>query len=516
MPDPLLLTDAQMQRFVAHGYLALQTALPESFHRGVYERFDQLIGGDADLNPGNNLLPACPELAAVFADPVVVGALTSVLGAGYAMHPHRALHNNIPGSPAQILHKDSYWGYRRRIRNHRPRWAMIMYVPQATPLEQGPTGVSPGSQYQMRKPDEALTPEMPGSLPAGGFLLIHYDIWHRKMRNDTAKKRFMMKFEFIRMREPDRPSWDHRDAAWRLAELPPLDLEAVWQRHWHWLRGAEAAERPANAAASAITRKLGDDDPHAILAGLNAIAGDGAAVRAHLPAVAALIAHAVDPVGVAAGYTLAAAGAAAIEPLCDTILRHDGEHVPEKKEGQAAVDYIPVGERIGRNAAAGLVEVGAAAIPALLDLLDRGQAQARKLAAFALGEIGSAGDGGPDVVAALCRASADAEAAVRVNAVEALGLLPPGPDALAALTAALRDPEAEVRFSAALSLARLGPDADSAVPVLAEALHDPNRYVPGYAVEALERIGSPAATRALIAFLKTARWCPQTSPASPY
>jgi len=54
------------------------------------------------------------------------------------------------------------------------------------------------------------------------------------------------------------------------------------------------------------------------------------------------------------------------------------------------------------------------------------------------------------------------------------------------------------------------------VPVLSDALHDENRYVPGYAVEALERIGTPAAMRVLLLFLKAARWCPHTSPASIY
>ena len=116
------------------GICCLQTQLPESFHRAIYERFDTLIGDDAKLNPGNNLLPAVPELNRIFADPVVRGALTSVVGPDYVMHPHRALHNNPPGSDAQRMHKDSYWGYLRRVRNHRCRWAMIMYVPQATPL----------------------------------------------------------------------------------------------------------------------------------------------------------------------------------------------------------------------------------------------------------------------------------------------------------------------------------------------------------------------------------------------
>jgi hypothetical protein len=508
---PILLTDEQMQRFVAHGYLLLQTSLPESFHRAIYERFDALIGGDANLNPGNNLLPACPEIGALFQDPVVTGALTSVLGPDYVMHPHRALHNNEPGSPPQITHKDSYWGYRRRIRNHRARWAMIMYVPQATPLEQGPTGVIPGSQYQMRKPDETVQPEVPGCLPAGGFLLIHYDIWHRKMKNLTQKKRFMMKFEFIRMQEPERPSWNHADDAWRLADLPALDLSAVWQRQWAWLRGTR---RPTGDAGTA--GDLGGNDPHAVLAALNAMAGDGTRVRAALGRLVALLGHDVDPVGVTAGYTIAAAGADAIAPLCEVILQQDGPHVPEKKEGQQAIDYIPNQERIARNAAAALVEIGEPAIPAILGLLARGADSARKLAAFMLGEIGSTGARHPGMLEALCAAVADPEPAVRVNAVEALGLLGATPATLAALAAALKDEDEEVRFSAALSFARLGPAAEPAVPALSEALHDSNRYVPGYAVEALERIGSRQATQALVPFLKNARWCPQTSPASTY
>ena len=55
---------------------------------------------------------------------------------------------------------------------------------------------------------------------------------------------------------------------------------------------------------------------------------------------------------------------------------------------------------------------------------------------------------------------------MRVNIVEALGLLDANPDTLAALTTALKDADEEVRFSAALSLAHLGPDAEPAIPVL--------------------------------------------------
>jgi HEAT repeat protein len=508
MPSPKLLTDAEMQRFVAHGYLCLRTELPESFHRGIFERFYTLIGTEANLNPGNNLLPAVPELNQIFADPVVRGALTSVVGPDYVMHPHRALHNNPPGSDAQRIHKDSYWGYLRRVRNHRSRWAMIMYVPQATPLERGPTGVIPGSQYQSQRPDEVLMPEVAGCLETGGFLLIHYDIWHRKMKNFTNDKRFMMKFEFIRMREPDAPSWDHADPDWRLDELPGLDLSAVWRRQWDWLRGAGSQGGPVNDIDVA---GLTDADPCRRLAAINTIARS-AAVRAHLPALAALLHDALEPVAVDAAYAMASAGADAVPMLLD-IVRSDTEEDTDLDRGSHDGSRPDAGMP-ARSAAYGLAEIGAPAVPGLLGILASGAgSRARKLAAFALGEIA---DTGSEVAGALARAARDPAAAVRINAVEALGLKPATPSAIAALSRAIKDPDPQVRFSAALSLAQIGPAAEAAVPALEDALHDENRYVPGYAVEALERIATPAAIRVLLPFLKAARWCPHTSPASIY
>ena len=75
---------------------------------------------------------------------------------------------------------------------------------------------------------------------------------------------------------------------------------------------------------------------------------------------------------------------------------------------------------------------------------------------------------------------------------------------------------AEDRAAGTQALAQIGPDAEAAVPALQDALLDENRYVPGYAVEALERIATPDALRALMPFLKSSRWCPHTSPASIY
>ena len=86
----------------------------------------------------------------------------------------------------------------------------------------------------------------------------------------------------------------------------------------------------------------------------------------------------------------------------------------------------------------------------------------------------------------------------------------------AVLLEALRDEEDEVRFNAAQSIARLAPDSPEVTATLKDALHDGNRYVIGYALEALERIGSPESVSLLIPYLKDARWCPMTSPKSQF
>ena len=509
MNSPKLLTDAQMQRFIAHGYFCLRTELPDSFHRGIFERFDALIGAEANLNPGNNLLPAVPELDQVFADPVVRGALTSVVGPDYVMHPHRALHNNPPGSDAQRIHKDSYWGYLRRVRNHRCRWAMVMYVPQATPLERGPTGVIPGSQYQSQRPDEALMPEVAGCLETGGFLLIHYDIWHRKMKNFTSDKRFMMKFEFVRMHEPDAPSWNHADPDWRLDEPPGLDLSAVWRRQWDWLRGARRKDAAINDFDAA---GLTDAEPRRRFAAINDIARSSTATRAHLSALARLLHDPLEPIAVDAAYAMASAGADAV-PLLLNIIRNDTEEDADLDRGSHDGSRIePACRRTVRPTA--WPRSARARFPACWTFSPTATgSRARKLAAFALGEIAGTGT---DVADALCRATQDPAAAVRINATEALGLKPATPTAVAALSSAIKDPDPQARFSAALGLAQIGPAAEAAVPALRDALHDENRYVPGYAVEALERIATPDAMQVLLPFLKTARWCAHTSPASIY
>ena len=524
---PRLLMDEQVRAFLANGHLALQPELPARFHREMFERFVELIGDDNDRNPGNNLLPVVPELQLVFDDPVIKGALTSVLGESYMMHPHRVLHDNPPGSDQQVWHHDSYWGYKRKVHNHHPWWVMIMYYPQDIYERIGPTGVIPGSQYIAQRLDDIDRIGRHTQGEQGVCVMIHYDIWHRKMKNFTNLKRFMVKFEFMRMRRPDGVTWDSAEAAWRNpAELPGYRMDPVWRSTWHWLGGsplpaltpdpgvsledaiAVARDGVGGAGGPDRAEGAGGTDHHARAAAVADIARLGSGAAPAIPVLVDLLGDDNEAVGLNAAYALAHLGEAGVAPLVGAMRDDDGENVDDARcfidEGQKSEL-----EMVARNAAHGLVAAGLPALPALLECAREGGPRVRKYALYALGELDS---DAPEVIDALVAGCRDEDPAVRLNAVEALGLKRGTPPAAAeALAAALFDADDEVRFNAALALARLGPEAAPATGALVAALRDGNRYTMGYAVEALERIGTPEASQALIRFLKIARWCPVTT-----
>ena len=527
---PRLLSDEQVRTFLANGCLTLQPDLPAEFHREMYDRFVGLIGDDNDHNPGNNLLPVVPELQLVFDDPVIKGALTSVLGEGYMMHPHRVLHDNPPGSDPQVWHHDSYWGYKRKVHNHHPWWVMIMYYPQDIYERIGPTGVIPGSQYIAQRLEDIDRIGRHTEGEQGVCVMIHYDIWHRKMKNFTNLKRFMVKFEFMRMRRPEGVTWDSGGMEWRNPEdLPAYRMEPAWRSTWHWLGGRSlpaltpdpgvdlgdtlAAVLDVSNGAGRLNgvggaKGANGTDHHARAGAVADIARLGVTAGPAIPALVELLGDDNEAVGLNAAYALAHVGEAGVEPLVAAMRGDDGENVDDARcfidEGQKSEL-----EMVARNAAHGLVAAGLPAVPALLECARDGGPRVRKYALFALGELDTDAPEAIDVLIAGCR---DEDPAVRLNAVEALGLKNGTPPAAAeALAAALFDGDDEVRFNASLALARLGPAAAPATGALVEALRDGNRYTAGYAVEALERIGTPEADRALIRFLKIARWCPVTT-----
>jgi hypothetical protein len=445
-----LLDDAAMRRFIIDGYLVLRPEFPREFHDRVRQRLEEVLAGG---NPRNNLLPRVPELQQVVDQPAVHGALQSILGPDYYLHLHRHVHDNPPGSKGQSLHKDSLHNSRFAVdekrRHHRTRWLMLFYYSQDTPLELGPTAILPRSQYLNVERPEGVK-ELPLCGEAGTVTIVHYDLLHRGMSNTSDRIRYMAKFLFTRMTEPQAPTWNHRDPTWEPTGDPQ---DIIWQHLWDWHRGAANSGEPTT------------DLPVGSLA--ERLAGES------------------EMAGLSAAYELGTRGTEAVPALINALMA----------ENEAAP----------RNAAYGFNQIGRAAVPALLDAAGHADPGMRARAMDILGDMGSAAaEAVPGLVARLEDEADDP----RRRAAEALGTAGQASPGLAGpLGAALADdPSAEVRRNAALSLARLGPNAREAVPALARGMTDENHYVRGFSVYALSRIGTPEANRALMKHLQTMRW----------
>jgi hypothetical protein len=258
METPLLLTDQQVQEFLINGYLFLQPkSLDKKFHSTIFTQALSIF--EKEGNPGNNILPRLPQLQRLFDDPVIKGALESLLGSNYTMQPHRHAHLTSPGSTEQLWHKDTFFGYRRPLRHHQLRYAMIMYYPQDTTIEMGPTGIKPRTQYDVMDPElrqRNKTLENTNTknddmhdmyivCSAGTVVLIHYDIVHRGTANiSNSSYRFMFKFQFNRLEEPTKPTWNHDPINAIYDARDAGLLQPVVKHIWNWMLGLiEAPEQ---------------------------------------------------------------------------------------------------------------------------------------------------------------------------------------------------------------------------------------------------------------------------------
>ena len=485
------LTDAQLREFIVNGYLTVQTDLPRSFHETIYRKTQELTAKEGNL--GNNILPRVPELQAVFEDPAVRGAFTSILGENYAMHSHRHPHRNNPHSDGQGFHKDSYWGY-QKVRHHRPRWAMAFYYPQDSPLEIGPSAVLPGTQYYDTRITKDNTGELAVSGEAGTITIIHFDLWHRAMANLTDKTRYMMKFQFVRMDAPQAPEWHVTDPHWKLEDIDPATPahQSTWRHVWNWMAGESngSAAKSANGNLTKHITMLSDDDGTVRSDAADDLGLFGESGADAIPHLIEALQDVYEPVRLNAAYALGAIGKPAVSPLIETLSVED-----------------PI---MRRMAAYALAAVGTPAVPALSEALQHTEDVVRIEAAYAFAQIGSAA---ASAIPALMERTKDSTVEVRRYLPEAFGglgaIAAPAVPVLCDILAS--DADGQARFDAALALAQIGPAASDAVPVLANALNDENRYVRDNAVLALKRIDTPEAESALFDYLLMARWCPITN-----
>ena len=448
---PTVFDAAALERYLRDGYLVLHPQMPSGFHEQIYHQVDEIL--EAEGNPGNNLIPRIPALSQVLSHPDVDGALTGILGPGYLTDAHRHCHERPPRTAAQRLHMDSW-----SRRHHRTRWAMAFYYPQDTTLEMGPSGVVPGSHYLNRYPIREPV-GLEGN--AGTVVIVHYDLWHLGMANQSDCKRYMLKFLFSRVEEPQ-PTGNGGVESFA-GEGDPLDPLLRSLRGWHQGVSEPDGADLSTAEAADLAKDLGSKDEIKALYAAYAL-GETASAPAERELLEGLRSG-DEAVRVNAGYGLAAMGSRVVVHLVDALCGDD--------EGvrTAAIDAV-----------ADMGCTAADAVPALRHILGgQGNAELRRRAAYTLGNLGDS-------------------AAVAV------------PD----LAAALADGEESVARDASHTLARLADHAEPVMEELTGALLHPNRYVQAGVLKTLERMHCDAARDILINHLTTARWCPITTRGSLY
>ena len=543
-----LLGDEQIRQFIVNGYVNVTADVPTHIHETIYDKTDELFAGATDFrgdrqhNPLNNILPLVPELQVVLESPEVRGALTSILGNGYVMHPHRHCHPNFgaackpklavesagstpSGKEAEErlmmpLHKDGHAGG-KRPRHRTPRWAILFYYPQPCFAEQGPTCIIPGTQYvrefmlggerqrheihaaggngTRRLSENFLNRNLvPMSGELGTVWIMHFDMVHSFLQNYVPLNRYGMKFVFMRTEQPTAPSWNSETPLWQPPEVNhvPYDAEILWTYIWNWMSGKtdlyETARRDTAIDTAAAVAALKADDPNARMTAANALGFMRKGGAEAVPALVDALEDSYEPVRRNAIYALGAIGEPAVKPLTDAL---DSE--------KEAFDMEPILHIC--DAAHGLAATGAPAVSELITALQDERENVRAAAAYALGEMGPVAAAAVDVLIALLT---DESEEVRRHATSALGMIKvPVSKTVPALVEVLEDRgDTDLAFFAAQALTRIGPDATEAIPALGEALMSESAYVRGFSSEALGRIGTPEALQALVPFLRTARW----------
>eukprot|EP00429_Kryptoperidinium_foliaceum_P006091 CAMPEP_0176016356 /NCGR_PEP_ID=MMETSP0120_2-20121206/7806_1 /TAXON_ID=160619 /ORGANISM="Kryptoperidinium foliaceum, Strain CCMP 1326" /LENGTH=564 /DNA_ID=CAMNT_0017349345 /DNA_START=137 /DNA_END=1831 /DNA_ORIENTATION=+ len=430
------LTEEDVEHFLRRGFLIVQSGVSAAVNEAIHDSASEICsqGPHAAAHIGDAILDEIPMLHEVLDAPPVKQAVRSILGEHALLHGHRHLH--ISSMRDQMWHKDSYWGF-RRVRSHRPRWCMVLYYPQETTIDIGPTHVLAGSQYwtldtegfnpgedilmpedgsismfvngspeeraeKLRQAEESLVTShyshlvepFPLTVPAGSCVLMHYDLFHRGSGrcSDGGRLRCLFKFQFLRTIEPQLP--------------PSLTCKASCSSSSTASSPSEGSPRSPGAC---VAEDVAPEEVEPILQDIRAwLRGHWLAQPSHEADSGVADAGGGDMEGTGSIVEIPGPEASEVERIAAayTLARQ------QLAGRQALVRALLRGEAEARAACYGLCAAGPQAMPLLLPLLQHDSPRVRCLSAIALSESSRP-------CAGLMDAFASALQAEKVPAVEA-------------------------------------------------------------------------------------------------
>lgn len=516
---PLLLTDEQVREFICNGFIHLEADLPDTLHQRIDTRLRHAMENEFQM--GNNVLPRIPEMYEVLDSPEVRGALTSILGARYALHPHRFVHSSTPVDDPDVQldismnaprmgkgstagsgwHQDAQSPL-ARARHHVPRYALIFYFPHDTPREMGPTRLQGGSHLYSR-PRNPKGVVLPDGIRAGSMILMHFDIVHAAFPNRMDAIRYLVKFVFTRTETPVAPTWAAKDDAWHRPAncIPDDDLTVAWTYIWNWMRGERALRKPENENIAELLETMGSNDEAKRLNAIYQLAGIGS------DAIPALLANLESFAG---------------RNLHERTLARNaqGETIPrdqaatERRWNERAI--------VMEDSAYALGAIGEAAVPTLLSLLDHDDPWIKINACFALGEVGAGAANATPRIAELLDHPCQPVVRQALDALGSIGCLGPALPRIERLITTTNPDwqegevirgwtsENQVRLNAVFALLNAidaeALELEAMESILIASLDDPCGYVADIGCEALIRMGDGNAPRTVVRHLQRRRW----------
>ena len=527
-----LLSDEQVRRFIADGFIVLDSCLPDALHAGIVQELHFSLKKESKWL-GDNLLPRVPNINMVLQSSVAQGAMKSLLGPEFAWAPHRFPHNSEPLEPDDrptdfdpfenqpAMGKGSIsgsgWHQDGHSKAGRSRWHTLkainmFYFPHDVPLEMGPTRLLAGTHLYATLRGAVPSQVFLKPIKAGTLVVADFDLGHAGTPNRSTTSRYMLKFVALRTSNPYEPSWTHQDKTW----TTPVDLltathvPRAWESLWHWLRAdpqsLNAESLPNSETPRLLTEMVSDDNEERLTA----------------------------------MYELVRIGEPAVEALLKNLLTTKGqdrhESPAQEDPGFYAMSPDPSQRRFSRrqfvpeDAAIVLGLIGTPSIEPLTSLLTDADPWMRINAAYALGEIGNAvSEEIADQVGTLL--DDELHQVVR-SAADALCWLPFSANSIGRIArlflnsredwheSAMGEPrlggnwsiENQVRYALSWSLlSRIkhpyGRDVSEQLEdTMLNALTIESGYTPAVLCQGLERIGSPRALKAAIQYLQPRRW----------
>ena len=523
-----LLNDEQIRRFIVDGFVRVKPEVPASVHSHVDEMLR--VSEEHEFHYGNNIVSRIPAVWEVLRSPAVTGALTSLLGPNYYVHPHRAIHTSRPVEPGAKDYPEDFNGPPMgkgsragsgwhqdaqsplsRARHHLPKFLIGFYFPHETPEIMGPTRFQAGS-YMFSHPVEPSGVVLPKDIEPGAFFLLHFDTVHAGWHNRTEHSRYMLKFVFARTEHAYEPTWDAKDGEWRKPAdaLAGYDLSPAWKYIWRWMNG----ETSSNDAGPTDESRFDDLGSHDQQARLNAIYD--CAQPANIPRLIQML--------------KASAGNNQHER---TVFKNaEGKPIPrddtranDRRWNERAI--------VMEDSSYALAAIGEPAIEPLTELLSLDDPWVLINAVFALGEIGPAAASAVGELSELLRHPQQQVVRQTLDALGSIGInLDEAYTAFKWLFENTRDawqkPEVmrgwtatdQIRMNAATTLMNAcnyrQNSLDKVEQLLIKALGDSNGYVPAIASEALLRLGTPTAQQAAVSHLSDRRWDESVTARKPF